>query len=293
MKSKPYLPLLYLSPFLLFFAVFFCFPFFSGIYYSFTNYDLSFRSDFVGLDNYRQLFDASSPYFSSFWTSVKNTFFFMAISVPLLIAIPFLIANLIVKTKHGDRFTPIFYVSCMFSIASAMLIWFSMLGSKGLITYLGHSLFGVKIAWLTTVPPAWVAIISSTVWWTIGLNLVIYIAAIHAVPTELYESASLDGAGSFRKMISITLPSVKHQLVFTAVTTLIASSNLFGQPALLTKGGPGEATLSATMYIRNTAFGSSIPAGGLGSAMGITFGVIIIIITVLGMNIANRIAREA
>lgn len=292
MKVKQYVPWLYMAPFLILFAIFFCYPFFSGLYYSFTDYDMAKRNQFIGLSNYIKLFSKESPYFVSFWISVKNTLFFMFLSTPLLIAVPFLIANLITSVTKGRFFIGSFYISSMFSISSSMLIWFSMLGTKGVFNYFLKALFGFTVPWLTASGPAWASIVISTVWWTIGLNLVIFVAAIHGIPKELFESASLDGANGFRRLLHITIPSVKYQLTFTLVTTLIASSNLYGQPIILTRGGPGEATLSATMHIRNIAFGSAIPAGGLGSAMGITFGIMIIIITMIGMYLVGKIGRE-
>jgi multiple sugar transport system permease protein len=92
------------------------------------------------------------------------------------------------------------------------------------------------------MPWAWVSILLITLWWTVGFNMIIILAALQSIPAHLYESAALDGAGSWRQFISITLPLLRPVMVFVIVITIIASFNLFAQPFFMTGGGPAQAT---------------------------------------------------
>ena len=112
-----------------------------------------------------------------------------------------------------------------------------------------------------------------------GGNMVIYQAALAGIPSELYESARLDGAGFLREIWYISLPSIKFQLLFTTVTTIAGSFNVYGQPAMLTQDGYGGTPKIwvTTMYIRQLAFGSGQSIAGIASAMAIMLGAVILI----------------
>ena len=125
-------------------------------------------------------------------------------------------------------------------------------------------------------------------WWAIGTNMVIYQAALGGVPKELYESASIDGAGSIKRFFYITVPSIRFQILYTIVMTTIAGFNIYGQPLMLTEGGPNGSTTVLIMEIRKLAFGTGQPIAGMASAMAICLGVVILIISAFQFFAMNR-----
>lgn len=141
--------------------------------------------------------------------------------------------------------------------------------------------FNLDINIASTQPWAWVALILITVWWCIGQNLIIYVAALNGVPVEQIEAAKLDGAGNVLIFFKILMPNIRFQLFFTAVTTTIAQFNVYGQPLMLTKGGPNNSTRVLMMDIQQNAFGSGVPAAGMASAMAVLLGVIIMAVSVV------------
>jgi len=118
------------------------------------------------------------------------------------------------------------------------------------------------VSWLGDLPSAWIAITVATVWWTIGFNTVIFLTALQEIPKSLYEAASLDGANARQQFFLITIPMLRSVLVFVLTITLIASANLFGQPYLMTKGGPADGTQTVIYRI----FFEGILRGQMGSA---------------------------
>jgi multiple sugar transport system permease protein len=109
--------------------------------------------------------------------------------------------------------------------------------------------------------------------------MIIYQAALGGIPKEYFEAASIDGAGSVQRFFKITLPSIKGQLMYTVVITTIAQFNVYGQPLMLTKGGPDSSTTVLLMYIQQNAFGSGQSIAGIASAMAVVLGVCIMIVS--------------
>lgn len=93
------------------------------------------------------------------------------------------------------------------------------------------------IPWLTATPWAWIALVLTTLWWTIGFNMIIFVNALNEVPEDYYEAASMDGANAWKRFVSITLPSIRPVMLFVMITSTIASFNIYAQPFLLTRGG--------------------------------------------------------
>ncbi len=287
------LPGAFFLPHLIIFFTFFIFPFFYGIVISTYNWNL-FNPDlreFVGLDNFRRiLIDSDSIYYRYFWNGLRNTFTFVVLSVPPLVITPFLLASLMnVEPKGYKVFRAIFYLPNLFSIATLVLIWRWVLNTNVGILNLTLAHVGIdNIPWLSQQPFAWVALVMMTVWWTIGGNMIIFTASLKEVPEHLYEASDIEGANTWQKMIYITLPSIRNQLIYITIMTTIASFNVFGQPQLATQGGPEESTTVLMMYIRNIAFGGGRPNPGVATAMAIVLGVIMIIISVVQVKIIKR-----
>ncbi|GMA85925.1 hypothetical protein GCM10025868_11750 [Angustibacter aerolatus] len=142
----------------------------------------------------------------------------------------------------------------MLGVAVVSSLWRFLLDANiGLVNqYLGALGLGDHVAWLTSTPPAWVALIGVTVWWTLGFNAVIYLAGLQDISPELYEAARVDGANAWQRFRNVTLPGLRPVLSFVTMVTIIASANMFGQSYLMTRGAPGRETRTAIYQITET-----------------------------------------
>ncbi|WP_062350006.1 carbohydrate ABC transporter permease [Bacillus kwashiorkori] len=277
-KSFNLWPAFFVGPHLLIFLVFFLIPAVYGIYISFTKWNLFTSPEFVGLDNYKTiLFDQDSSFYQQFRNGLKNTFLFVIFSVPFCIVVPLIIAAaLSAKPKMAKFFQSIFYLPSLFAISAVMIIWQFLLSvSYGPLS----NYFDISTNFVNTQPYAWIVLALVTVWWCIGGNMVIYLAALNGVSKDLLEAASLDGAGTISRFFRVVLPSIKFQLLFTLVTTTIAQFNVYGQPLMLTQGGPNDSTRVLLMYIQQNVFGRGASIAGMSSAMAVMLGLCIMVVS--------------
>lgn len=282
MKKNSRVGYLFLAPFLIAFVLFLIIPTVTGFYLSLTDYNgmsLS-NASFVGLDNYRAIFDSNSYYFKDFWESLIRTLMYVILITPAVIIIPLVLSYVLNTMNAGKRLLKgMFYIPVVLSVSGIATLAGWVFDQKyGLINFVLTSLGFDAVPWLTNPTFAFMAIVVMTIWWTMGGNLIIYIASMQGISTEMYEAADIEGASKVKQFFKITIPSIRPQLAFTIIMSIIASFNIYGQPAVLTGGGPGKSTMSVAMYIRNTAFGST-QAAGMASAMGIFFGIMLIGIT--------------
>ncbi|TRZ38043.1 sugar ABC transporter permease [Niallia circulans] len=279
-KKYSFTPWVFLAPHLLIFAVFFLIPVFFGIYISFTEWDLISSPTFIGLENYKEiLLQSDSIFYEQLHTGLKNTFLFVLFVVPFCIIVPLcLAAALNTKPVLWKFFQSLFYLPSLFAISAVVIIWTLMFN----VTYGPiNNIFNLETVWTGTQPYAWIALMIVTVWWSIGGNMIIYQAALNGIPKDLYEAADIDGASPFQKFIKITLPSIRGQILYTVVITTIAHFNVYGQPLMLTGGGPTDSTRVLLMDIQQNAFGSGQSIAGISSAMAVILGVCIMIVASL------------
>lgn len=274
---------LFAVPFLVIFAIFFIYPFFSGIIQSFLNK----RGEFVGFQNYKNiLFSQDFTYRTDFFRGLKNTLIFVVFSVPLLIVIPLFIAILIdIQPKGYKFFRALLFMPTVFSISSVILMWKRVLEVEtgfinGVLKFLNLS----QINFLGSQPWAWISLLLVTVWWTMGTNIVILGAGLKNIDKSVYEAASIDGALYIRTVFSITLPLLVGQLIVVLIMTLLASFNVYGQPALLTSGGPERSTQVLLMVILDNLYDRPYVA----AAMSLMLGAVMIVISVAQAAIMRR-----
>jgi len=261
----PLTPYLLLAPYLLLLLVFVVGPAFFGVWISLHDWDFMLPAKpFVGLQNYRDLFDSTSVTFIQFWHGMQATAIFTVASVPFLILIPLGIALMLNRKFRGMVFfRAMIFAPFVLGIAVIGVLFNYLLDAQfGLINGF-LALFGIPaIGWTQTLPWAWVALVGMTVWWTLGFNCVIYLAGLQEIPRDQYEAASIDGAGAWGKFVHVTMPGLRNVMVFTITTTILASANMFGQSYLVTNGGPGDSTRTAIMVmtqegLRNFKMGSA------------------------------------
>jgi multiple sugar transport system permease protein len=282
-------PYLFILPHLILFGLFFGYPFFSGLYVSLHQYNYlrPEANKFIGLDNYVNLFTPGTNQFRNFWNAMSNTVQFVLYSVPPLVVIPLLLAVLLnSKARFVNVFRAIYFAPWVLSVAVTSLIWWWIFQSQGGVIngYLRN--IGIDPPrWLATLPNAWIAIVIATVWWTMGFNMIILLAALQDISKDLYEAATVDGATKIQMFFRITVPLLQPVLVFIITISIIASFNLFGQPFFMTGGGPvqgsGDRGTEPLMY---QIYREGFERNNQGSAAAMSFVVAVIMVVVSYIN---------
>ena len=193
-----------------------------------------------------------------FWTSLQNTLAFTLISTPLLVVLGLLMALALNNThRAGAIYRAAFFLPYVLPISAVTLIWSYLLNpDRGLISGV-LSWFGQPgVAFLSDPNLALPAIIVTTLWWSVGFNMVLFLAGLQDVEPSLLEAASLDGAGRWQRFTNVTVPGIAHVTTLVVVTQLIASFQIFGQVYIMTKGGPGTATEVLIQHIYESGFKS-------------------------------------
>lgn len=251
-----WVPYAFLLPYLALFVTFVLVPIVVGIWISLHTWDFTIpRKPWNGIGNYKDLFDSESVVGPDFVRALKATAIFTVASVPLLVVVPLAVALLMnAKFRGRNLFRAIYFAPYVLGVAVIGVLWRYLLDNNiGLVNhYLGLIGLPDGIAWTTSTPAAWVALVGVTVWWTLGFNAVIYLAGLQDIAPELYEAAKIDGANGWQRFRNVTLPGLRPVLMFVVITTIIASANMFGQSYLITQGAPGNETRTAIMYIAQT-----------------------------------------
>jgi multiple sugar transport system permease protein len=281
---------LFVLPYLLLFVVFLLIPIGYGAWMSLHNWDLlNPVHEFVGFKNYFKIFDSDSYLNDLFFEGLKHTFQFVVFSVPLLVAVGLGLALLVnaLPGKFKGIFRTVYFIPYAVSVSVVAIIWLWLLDTNsGLINQYLQRWNIPLVPWLTDIPWAWISLVAATLWWTIGFNMVIFINALNDVSEELYEAGSLDGANRWQRFAHITLPTIKPTMLFIVITSTIASFNIYGQPYLMTRGGPGTSTKVLLMNIVDEAFKQR--QLGNAAAMSLLMAFIMIVISVLQFRITNR-----
>lgn len=240
---------------------------------------------FVGLYNYTTLFSFDETR-SLFWKALYNTIYYVALSIPFRIAIGFGIATLLNQNTRGQSFYRIiYYLPSVLPAIAVSLLWLWLFDAQfGIINWV-LSLFGIKgIAWLYEMHTAKLALIIMSLW-SAGENMLIFLAGLQGIPTQLYEAAMIDGAGAWRRFVRITIPMISPTLFFVLVTDTIYSFQVFTSSYIMTRGGPANATLMYVLYLYNLAFKQF--RMGYASALAWVFFVIIMLVTLLIFRSSN------
>lgn len=253
-------PYLFIAPHFIIFAAFVLYPFFLGIWISVHDSSSLRDGPFVGIAQYLKVLDPASIHFPRFWNTVWNTILFVIMSVPLLVVVGLLLATLLNQEIRGRNvFRAIYFVPWTLSVAVVGLTWWWLFNSNaGFIPMVLESLFGGSPNWLASNPWAWFAVLISTLWWTIGFNTIIFLAGMQGISVDLYEAAAVDGATRWQQFRFITLPSLRPILLLVVTLQVLASFQLFGQPQIITGGGPpsflGGETAPVLLHIYQTGF---------------------------------------
>ena len=269
-KKTRFFPYAMLLPTVVIFAVFMIYPILYSFYLSFTEFSGG-TYNFVGLRNYIELFN--DPVF---YKALFNTFFYLIIQVPVMISLALLLAVLIEQKfiRGKGFFRMATFLPTITSLVAYSLVFKVLFNTNyGLINYIIEFFGGEKIQWIYSAWPARASIIISITWRWVGYNMIILLAGIQAIPTEMYESASLDGANFWQQLFYITIPAIKPIILFTTITSTIGTLQLFDEPYILTQGGPNYATITLGEYLYDNGF--TYLKFGFASALGYVMVIII------------------
>lgn len=288
-----------MSPYLIIFLVFAFIPCICGVVFSFMKYNpyVTQNNQFVGFQNFANVFNFNSEVSKLFWNSFTTTIVFDLVAVPLLIIIPLGLAFLINMHPPGHKiFRAIIYLPSVISI-SVLGILFGCLfaGDKsGLV----NAWLGTEIKWLSGTAwkddfLRWFVILLASIWWQTGTNFVIIAGAMRDVPKSLYEACEMDGGGAWRKFVKITLPHIKPALAICLFNTLIGYLALYGQPYVLHDEANKSDLVSPMMFIQsflnNNAYAG---ATGFICACALTFGAITIVVSVVERKLTSGRKRR-
>ena len=281
---KPYTPYLFMIPWCIGLLAFTIIPLVSSLYFSFTDYGLIGKANWVGVENYKRMFDDPR-----YLTSLSVTLRYVLWGVPLSLVFALLIALLLNRKISGiSIYRAIYYIPSLFggSVAIAIL-WRRTWGADGLVNMILAS-FGIAgPSWISDPRYALFTLIILRIW-QFGSPMVIFLAALKQVPQELYEAAEIDGVGKFNRFIYITLPLISSVVLYNLIMQIISAFQTFTPAYIISKGsgGPVDSTLFYTLYLYVKGFTNF--EMGYASAMAWILVVIISIATGISFLVSKR-----
>lgn len=194
-----------------------------------------------------------------FWPTVGNTLVFVGFTVPGVTIMALLLAAALNReTRAMTVFRTLFFLSQILSVTVVTLIWQIMFSPRqGLIANITETFGGSPIVWLTDERFAMAAIVITTIWWSLGIAMILFLAGLQDISRDIYEAAALDNARGARAFWYITLPNLKRTITLVIVLQVILQFQVFGQAHLMTQGGPNDTTQVLVRYIYQTAFRDS------------------------------------
>ena len=250
-RFKDYEGLFYISPFIIGFIVFQLYPFISSIIYSFSDLTLIKKPSFVGLSNYIYMFTKDTE----FWGSLKVTFYYVLMAVPMKLIFALFIAMLLtMKLRSINFFRTVYYLPSILGGSIAVsVMWRFLFMHDGLINH-GLSVLNIEpIEWIGSPKMALYTIGLLSVW-QFGSSMVLFLAGLKQIPTNLYEAAAIDGASKIKQFFVITVPMITPILLFNMVMQTIGAFQEFTGAFVITNGGPLKSTYLYGMMLYNNAF---------------------------------------
>ena len=243
---------LFVLPFVALYVLLLLWPLAKGIFISFHDHDLLSNDSFwVGLGNYQELWGDEV-----FHQVVWNTLRFVLISTPIFVILSLMLA--LALNRQGKLATLLratFFCASVFSVTLITLVWkLALMPERGLIAQFFNAMGLPELPLLTSDNLALLTVALVTVWWIIGLPMIMFLSALQQIPSDIYEAAALDNTPRWRVLTHITLPSLKRAIVLVALIEVIRQFQVFPQIMLMTNGGPNNTTRSVVQFIYEQAF---------------------------------------
>ncbi len=286
-NQRKVIPYLFITPTMLIFTAFVFLPITYAAAMSFFDWNGISTAEFVGIENYLNLF--TDPIF---WTALKNTVIYALGVVPTSMALGLLAAIGLNRQNLPGRpiFRTIFFLPFVISaVATATTAGWIFGDTFGVVNKMLEAVGLEKVRWLSNRDTALFTVMIATVWIRVGFCMLIYLAGLQSIPSDLIEAASIDGASTGQRFRHITLPLLAPTTFLLLVLNIIFSFEVFDLAYVMTSGGPGFATTVLTIYIYNTAFQSQ--QFGYASSIGLVFMAIIMTITLIQWRFSNEGGR--
>ena len=284
---------LFLAPALMVIGVFFALPVLGALVLSFTDYDLYALADphnvrFVGLHNYLSLLQRPL-----FWAALSHTVYFVAVAVPLSMAVSLGGALLLNSplARAQAFFRTALFAPVVTTVVAVAIIWRYLFNTKyGVVNALLDTLGLHPVDWLGDPRWAMPTIILFAVWKNFGYNMIIFLAGLQAIPSTLYEAARIDGASPWRQFRHITWPMLRPTLLMVAILTVSGYFQLFAEPYVMTEGGPLQSTVSVLYLMYDEGF----TWWNLGSASAVAFALFVVMfaVTALMLRLSKQDTRD-
>jgi len=281
---------LYISPFILIFVVFGLAPVIYSVYISFSHWDPLGTSTFVGLRNFNHLLQDSD-----LWLALRNTFSIWALSTFPQMIMAIALANVMRNTRLRGKsfFRTVLLVPNITSIIAITIVFSQLFGRdfgiiNGILSWAG---LGHHIDFIEGVIPSHIQIATMITWRWIGYNTLIFLASMLAIPNELYESSSVDGASKWQQFRFVTLPQLKNTITFVLIVGTIGGLQVFAEPQQLSaSGGSSKQFLTLTLFLYNQAFVNN--KYGYAAAIGIFITFVVLIISAVNFVISRKISQD-
>ena len=226
-----------------------------------------------------------------FMTTLKNTYLYLIIQVPIMLVVAILLAQLLNNKdlKLRGLFRTCIFLPCAISLVSYALIFRSLFATQGLVnTLLTHlGLIKENVNWLGQTGTARFVIIFALVWRWTGYNMVFYLAGLQNIEYSVYEAANIDGANGWKTFWHITVPQLRPVIIMTFIMSINGTLQLFDESVNLTNGGPAGSTMTMSHYIYNNAFGTGTANFGYASAMSFLVFIMVAILAVINLKVGD------
>lgn len=277
-------PWLFLLPSIVILMTFLVIPIIEAFQWSFLDYELiSNTSEFVGFENFKEIFTDDM-----FWMAFINTILYVAIVLPLNIFLPMILASLVnQKIRAVGLFRVLYYIPVVTPIVVGAIMWKMLYSQDGALSsfLVSIGIIDDPMNFLTNSTTALIAVAFITVWKGLGYYMIIYLANLQSIQSQLYESASIDGATSIQQFRKITVPMLVPSMTLVSILTIVNGLKVFEEIALTTNGGPAGATTTLVMYIYDKFIDLDV---SIASAAGLVLLALAIIGSLIQMKLTNQ-----
>lgn len=285
-------PYVYIAPFFAIFVVFGLFPLLFTFYVALFDWNPIGEQTFVGFANFERLFQDPR-----FWNAVVNTFWIFVISTVPQLLLALGLAHLLnhARLKWANFFRMALLVPYITSVAATALVFGQIFDKNfGLINWI-LDIFGIDpVNFMSSQIGSWIVISSMVIWRWFGYNTLLYLAGLQAIPREIYEAASVDGATSWQQFIHLTIPSLRPIIIFTVIMSTIGGLQIFTEPLLIAPEsgltcGAGRQCQTLSLFLYEQGFGQF--EFGYGSAIGVALFVIVVVVSLINFYLSTRTRR--
>jgi len=283
-RRRAFIGWLFVLPTLVIFSVFTIFPILLSVPLAFFNISLQLEPTFVGLTHFKRLANDAN-----FWNAMKNSLLYLAVVPPLQVLSITLAVLLNRKLPGTGVFRTMYYIPVVTSMVAVAITWKWLYQDRGLLNGFLASVGAIHplepVGFLSDPRVALWAVMAVTMWKGLGYYMVIYLAGLQSVPSELGEAAEIDGASKLQKLLFVTIPLLKPYVLLCSLLSTIAALRVFDEVWVMTRGGPIDSTMVANAYLYKTGFEQL--DFGYAAAVGLALGVVVLFASI-GVFVFNR-----